>query len=263
MTDAPSPVLLADVDRRGIATLTLNRPDKGNSYSPALLEALLDACARLGADPAVRVIVLRGAGRHFCAGAEIGGAPPQAGEGRGGGAPRASIPMTCLALDAVPKPTVALVHGACIGGAVAMVACCDVVIAAQGAFFALPEVRLGFAPGPLIPFFLRAIEARRLRRYLLSGERFAAEEALRIGLAHEVCAVDAAEAALARIADELLLAGPNAAAHAKELLRRQAPPPSRELLEALQREFDARFDSAEAVEGRASFREKRNPNWYV
>ncbi|MCC6778088.1 MAG: enoyl-CoA hydratase/isomerase family protein [Hyphomicrobiales bacterium] len=249
-------MLIRTVDSRGIATLTFNRPDKGNSYSPAMLDALSDALAELGADAAVRAIVLRGAGKHFSAGAEVG-APA------GTGKPRTSIPGFCLALDAVPKPTVALVHGACIGGAVAMVACCDVVIATDGAFFSLPEVRLGFAPGPLIPFFLRAIDARSLRRFLMSGERFSAQEALRIGLVHELCGAAAVESSLARTLDELLLAGPTAAAHAKELLLRLARAPvTPELLSELQAELDQRFQSPEAIEGRASFREKRKPSWY-
>ena len=93
------------------------------------------------------------------------------------------------------------------------------VVATQTAFFSLPEVRLGFAPGPLIPFFLRGVSARHLRRYLLSGERFTATEALRIGLVHELCEANAGDAALLKLIEEVLLAGPNAAVHAKELLR--------------------------------------------
>lgn len=253
MTDDP---LLRVVDGRGIATLTFNRPDKGNSYNQAVLTALTAEIARLGADAAVRAIVLRGNGKHFCAGAEVGGAVVK-------DQPRATIPTVCLALDTVPKPTIALVHGACIGGGVALISCCDVVIAGRNAFFSLPEVRLGFAPGPLIPFFLRAIDARSLRRYLLSGERFAAEEALRIGLVHQLYEGEAADAALAAGIDEMLQAGPNALANAKHLLRRLTDTPiSQELLADLQREFDQRLDSPEAIEGRASFREKRKPKWF-
>ena len=154
-------------------------------------------------------------------------------------------------------------HGACIGGGVALISCCDIVIAADGSFFSLPEVRLGFAPGPLIPFFLRAIDARSLRRYLISGERFTAEEAIRIGLVHQLCDAEAGDTDLTAVLDELLLAGPNAAAHAKSLLRRLAQVPiSQELLTELQTEFDQHFSSPEATEGRASFREKRKPSWY-
>ena len=163
----------------------------------------------------------------------------------------------------MPKPVIALVQGACIGGAVALISCCDMVIATQTAFFALPEVRLGFAPGPLIPFFLRSMSARSLRRYLLTGERFTAADALRIGLVHELCEADAGDAALAKLVDEVMLAGPNAAVHAKELLYELAGKPiTKELLADLQFEFNQRFEAPEAVEGRASFREKRNPKWY-
>jgi methylglutaconyl-CoA hydratase len=253
VTDSP---LLRAIDSRGIATLVINRPEKGNSYNQALLASLHEAFTQLGVDATVRAIVLRGTGKHFSAGAEVG--EPHA----PGVEPRVTIPSLCLALDAVPKPVIALVHGACIGGAVAMISCCDVVIAVENSFFAVPEVRLGFAPGPLIAFFLRAMGARSLRRYLLSGERFSAQEALRIGLVHQVCPADGGDAALTKLIDEVLLAGPNALAHAKALLRRLTHVPiSPELLSELQRDFDQRFHSAEATEGRAAFREKRKPKW--
>jgi methylglutaconyl-CoA hydratase len=203
--------------------------------------------------------VLRGAGKHFCVGAEIGETKPPADAGK----PRATIPTLCQQLDGLPKPAIALVHGACLGGGLALVCCCDVVIAADDAFFALPEVRLGFAPGPLLPFFLRAIDAHSLRRYLLSGERFKADAAKRIGLVHELCPAAEKEQALSRLLDEILMAGPNAATHAKALLRRlEGRSISTELLFELQADFDQRFNSDEANEGRASFREKRKPAWY-
>jgi methylglutaconyl-CoA hydratase len=252
--------LRCEIDGRGIATLLLDRPDKGNCYNQAMLDALVTELSRLADDDAVRAVVLRGAGKHFCVGAEIGAPAPTPTEP---GKPRATIPAVCDALDRLPKPAIALVHGACIGGGVALVCCCDVVIAADDAFFSMPEVRLGFAPGPLIPIFLRAIDARQLRRYLLSGERFKADEAMRIGLVHMLCPAEAKEQALARLIDELLMAGPHAAAHAKALLRRLGGTPiSQELLAELQADFDQRFHSDEANEGRASFREKRKPAWY-
>ncbi len=169
----------------------------------------------------------------------------------------------CLALDALAKPVIALVQGACIGGGLALVCACDMVIAAPEAFFSLPEVRLGFAPGPLIPFFVRAIEPRVLRRYLLTGERFKADEALRVGLVHQVCTAEDGDRALAALIDEALLAAPGAIAQAKRLLRELAGTPvSASLLDNLQREFDVLFTSPEAAEGRASFRDKRKPSWY-
>ena len=130
-----------------------------------------------GRDAAVRVIVLRGAGKHFSAGAAIGE----------GGRPRRLTAEICAMIDAIPKPTVAVAQGACIGGALAIASSCDVVIASRDAFFAIPEVRLGFAPGPLLGAFARGIGFRALRRYLLSGERFSAEEGHRLGLVHRLC----------------------------------------------------------------------------
>ena len=103
------------------------------------------------------------------------------------GYPQRPIGDVCALIDATPKPTVAVIQGACIGGALALASCCDVMIASHGAFFSVPEVRLGFAPGPLVEVFTRAIGPRALRRYLLSGERFYAEEALRLGLVHQLC----------------------------------------------------------------------------
>ena len=222
-----------------------------------MLDGLTAAIERFAADPAVRIVVVRGEGKHFCVGAEIGAPEPAP------SATRATIPGVCHALDTLAKPTIAFVHGACIGGGLALVSCCDMVIASPDAFFSLPEVRLGFAPGPLIPFFLRAIEPRSLRRYLLTGERFKADEALRIGLVHQVCAADGGDQALESLIDEALLAGPGAVAQAKRLLRELAGTPvSPTLTNELQHEFDVLFKSPEAAEGRASFRDKRRPSWY-
>src|SRR5262249_26934460 len=209
---------------------------------------------RLGAATNVRIIVLRGAGKHFCAGADIGGH-----DSSSSAAGRATLPGLCYDIDTTPKPVVAVVHGACIGGGFAFAACCDVVIAARDATFSLPEVRLGFAPGPLVPFPPRAVAPRSLRRYLLSGERFGTEEALRIGLVHALCGPAELDATAGRMIDELLRAGPNAAASAKRTLRRFGNAATPELIAELQAEFQVGFNSTEAQEGRASFREKRKP----
>ncbi len=245
--------LPASVSARGVATLTFNRPDRANSYDAAMLDALADGFEAFGRDAAVRVIVLRGAGRHFSAGNAIGE----------GGRPRRAIGEVCAMIDAAPKPTVAAVHGACIGGALAIASSCDVVVASRDAFFAIPEVRLGFAPGPLLASFARGIGYRALRRYLLSGERFAAEEGHRLGLVHRLCEAAELDDAVDELIDALLLGAPDAAARAKQLLRRHAPPAlSLDELRDLQRAHEATADSDEAVEGRAAFKEKRKPRWY-
>lgn len=247
--------LLHSVSERGVATITFNRPDRANSYDSAMLDALCDAFEGYGADPKVRVIVLRGAGKHFSAGAGIG---------EGGAKPRLSMGEVCALIDAVPKPTLAIVQGACIGGALAMVSCCDMVIAGRDASFSIPEVRLGFSPGPLLGTFVRAMGYRSVRRYLLSGERFSAEEGLRIGLVGTLCAAEQLDRASDEWINQCLLGAPGAIAQAKFILRDSAAPPplTTEQIQQLQAVFDSSSSSEEALEGRASFKEKRRPLWY-
>ncbi|MTW16682.1 hypothetical protein GJ689_10755 [Rhodoplanes serenus] len=258
MTRDPAGILAA-CDARGVATLTLDRPDKGNAYDRRMLDLLATGIARFSADPAVRVLVLRGNGRHFGVGGDILG-DPRAHAGRDDGGPL--MPDVCLALDACPKPTVALVHGACMGGAFALAACCDVLLAADDAMFAVPELRLGFPVAPYVPLFERALGARALRRLLITGERIGAAEAFRLGVAHRVCAIAEMEAALAALVDEVMLSAPQATAVAKADLRRLAGlAPTAALIDTLQPEFRRGFEAAEGVEGRAAFRDKRRPAW--
>jgi len=248
--------LIEDVDGRGVVTVTFNRPDKGNAYNQASLDALHEILARHAAEPSTRVLVLRGAGKHFCAGADLNGHDATA------PAPRITMPGLCLALDNFPKPTIAVVHGACIGGGLALAASCDVVIAARNAFFSLPEVRLGFAPLPLVALLARAIHPRHLRRYLTSGERFSAPDALRIGLVHELCEASESDAAQTKAVAAFLEAAPLAASNVKRtLLSHSGEGVTEDLLAKLQAEFRRGADSAEANEGRAAFREKRKPSW--
>jgi methylglutaconyl-CoA hydratase len=246
--------LLKSVSPRGVATLTFNRPDRANSYNAGMLDALAEGFEQFSGDSAVRVIVLRGAGKHFSAGNAIG--EP--------GQPKRAIGDVCALIDAAPKPTVAVVQGACIGGALALASCCDVMIAGRDAFFSVPEVRLGFAPGPLIGVFVRAIGYRALRRYLISGERFTAEEAHRLGMVHQLCDARTIDAIADELIDQMLLGAPRAAATAKRLLLKQAPATlSEEELRDMQAAFEALARSSdEAAEGRAAFKEKRKPKWY-
>jgi methylglutaconyl-CoA hydratase len=245
--------LLQEVSARGIAALTMNRPDAANTYDQDMLDALQEAFERLGRDDSVRVIVLRGAGRHFCGGGDQrrhDKAPPR---------PPTMIDV-CARLCAVPQPTIAAIRGACLGGALALASSCDIRIAARDAFFALPEVRLGFAPGPdtAMPV-VRAMGARHYRRYAMTGQRFGAEEALRIGLVHELCEIEAMEASLAAQSEEILLAAPKAARGAKRIADALEPAPRADALAGLPA---TGRDTPEAREGLAAFREKRKPAWY-
>ena len=137
------------VDARGVATVTLNRPGRANAYDYATLAAVAEAFERFAADDAIRVIVLRGEGKHFCSGADVAaGAEP--GPGQPG------VYELLASLETTPKPTIAVVQGACIGGGLVLAAMCDMLIASSGAFFSMPEVRLGLTPGPSsAPVFAR------------------------------------------------------------------------------------------------------------
>jgi methylglutaconyl-CoA hydratase len=245
-----------EVSARGIATIRLNRPERSNAIDQATLDELARQFLSLGADERARIVVLRGAGKHFCAGADLvarASAPEP-------GPAQTTIVDMLAALDRLPKPTLAAVHGAAIGAGAALAACCDVVVAADGAFFSIPEVRIGMAPLGVTPFVIRAIGHRSFRRYGLSGERFGAAEALRIGLAHEVVPAEQLDAKVAEVADALLHGAPGAQRTLKDGMERFVAPNVEAIVAARPSHGSSR--TPEAQEGIASFKEKRKPRWY-
>ena len=257
--------VLSRTDARGVATVTLNRPAVNNAYNGEMIAALSDAMARLAADPAVRAIVLRGNGRHFQAGADLAFLQDAAAmpESENLEISRLTV-ATVTALQRSPKPTLALVHGGCFGGGVGMVAACDMAIAAEDAVFSLAEVRWGVIPAPILPVLVAKAGLGAVTRYALTGERFGAAVALRLGLVQEVCAgADRLDEAAAPMLEHLLMAAPDALAATKRLgLELAGAVPAPEVLERLAQEAAERRRSEEAAEGLASFFEKRKPNWY-
>jgi methylglutaconyl-CoA hydratase len=258
--DVTFQTIAVDVSARRIATVLLNRPERGNAFDKLMLDELGQAFTALAADQETRIVVLRGSGRHFCTGADLAAraatAPAQP---REAAIAPVSLRDVLVSLDALPKPTLAVVQGAAIGGGAAFAACCDVVIAADSAFFSIPEVRVGIPPLGVAPFMVRAIGHRNFRRFGLSGERITAAEALRLGLAHQICAANALDETLARIADEFLHGAPGAISTLKSAAAQYASPTLAAIL-ATQPRHDAK--TPEALEGIASFREKRKPSWY-
>ncbi len=255
----PTRILVAR-DAQGVATITLNRPERGNAYDDVMLRELADAFAALGAEPDVRVVVVKAAGKHFCVGADIAWHRSNQDEEAVASGPK--LIDVLLALDSCPKPTIAVLGGAAVGGGLALAACCDVALAAEGAFFSIPEVRIGLVPGPLVPIFLRAMGYRAFRRYGLTGERFAAEEARRLGVVHQVCPPDAIEAELARVVDALVLGAPGAIAALKAISARLAAPAITDaVLKDLAEGARGMLTTREAREGVLSFLEKRKPDW--
>jgi methylglutaconyl-CoA hydratase len=263
MTANTTGPVLWSVDPRGVATVTLNRPDVNNAYNGALIDGVLAALDALGAAKGLRAVVLKGAGKHFQAGADL----------KWINAVRTSSPEENLRvsrataeavqrLNVVPVPTVALVQGGCFGGGTGIVAACDVVIAADNAMFSIAEVRWGLHAAIIIPQLADAIGVRQLRRYALTGERFGPEEAVRIGLAHMVVPLAELDAEGARIVDHLLANGPEAIAETKAWVLRSAwSDLGAADFSALIESHSAKRQSPEAAEGLASFAEKRAARW--
>ena len=255
--------LLESIDRKGVATLTLNRPEKRNALDSELIGRLKDAVETLDARADVRLITIEGAGDYFCAGGDIGSMI------RFGQGPSSANEQDALALarmlqviDASSKPTIALAKGVVVGGGVGLLACCDIVIAADDATFSLSEVRLGLLPAIVAPFLIRAMGMRQLRRYALTAERFSAAEAQTLGLVHRVTPRWELGLAHAAIVADLLRGAPDAQTDAKSFFAEcEGRGVETELLREAAHRLAARRSSAEAQEGLASFLEKRSPSW--
>jgi methylglutaconyl-CoA hydratase len=260
MTDA---VLVTERHADGSARITLNRPEIHNSIDGRLIAELTAALAALGHDDGVRVVVLTGSGKSFSAGADLNWMRRTSTYGEAENlADARALAKLMATLNELPKPTIARVNGAALGGGTGLVACCDIVIASSHAMFGTTEVRLGLIPAVIGPYVVAAIGVRQARRLMLTGERIGAGEAARIGLVHEIVAADELDAATATVLDDLLKGGPHALAAAKRLVHDLAGRPIEpELIDDTARRIAALRATAEAREGVAAFLEKRPANW--
>jgi methylglutaconyl-CoA hydratase len=256
--------VILDIQRRGPAAwLWMNRPEVRNALSDDLLAALETALDVLEEDAAARVLVLAGRGPAFCAGGDLAKMEKAAKMTKSRSRREASrFAKLLYRMHSNPKPIVARVHGPAFAGGMGLVAACDVVVAAEEAEFALPEVRIGLVPAMISPYLARAMGAQQARRYILTGERLAAREAQRLGFAHECVPAVELDAMVDRVCERLALAGPEALARAKKLLLRVegaaiTPQLANETAAAL---AEARA-GAEAREGIRSFLDKRKPSW--
>jgi methylglutaconyl-CoA hydratase len=246
--------------RDGIATVTLARPDVRNAFNEVLIDDLRRAFTSFPAD--VRVVILTGEGPIFCAGADVQWMKQSKDRTEQENAEDArAMAMMFRAIDECPKPVVARVRGAALGGGSGLVACCDIVVAAEGTQFGFTEVRLGIVPANISTFVLPKIGARAARRYFLTGERFDAARAREIGLVHEVVADSALDATVDGLAGEILKCGPNAVAIAKEIVREGLARPRDEAIEYTIRTIARVRVSPEGQEGLAAFLDKRKPRW--
>lgn len=240
------------VERDGdVLRVTLARPETRNAFDAALVAELARAFVDVGT---ARAVVLAGEGPSFCAGADVEWMRSSVGLSYDENVADATGLRRLLeSVDACPAPVVAVVQGHAFGGGAGLVACVDVALAHERAVFAFSEVKLGLIPAVVSPFVLRTIGESAARRYFVTGERFDAATALRIGLVHEVS--DDLDATLARVLGELRTAGPRATRHAKRLVleRPDGPETARRIAE--------RRASEEGQEGLAAFLERRAPAW--
>lgn len=256
-------LVLTDIDARGVARVTLNRPSVHNAFDDALIAELTEIFEGLGRNDTVRAVVLASNGKSFSAGADLNWMKRMAGysydenlvDARGLG-------QMMRTLNDLPKPTVALVQGAAFGGGVGLVAACDIAIAAERAKFALTEVKLGIIPAVISPYVVAAVGSRWARRLFLTAERFNAVQAREIGLVHECVGEDELEAALERVLEPLLANGPTAMAAAKDLVFAVAHKAADGgIVEETARRIAVQRATDEGREGVSAFLEKREPSW--
>jgi methylglutaconyl-CoA hydratase len=247
----------------GVETVTLNRPDVRNAFNDEVIAELTAVFSQLARRSEVRCVVLTGNGSAFCAGADLNWMKRMAGYSREENVEDASHLARMLeVIHNCPKPTVARVQGDVYAGGMGLVAACDMAVSVDTAQYCLSEVKLGLIPATISPYVIRAMGVRASHRYFLTAERFSAAEALRVGFVHEVVTADQLDAAVGRITEALVSAGPEAVKACKKLLHDVA---GHEITARLVRRTvegiaDIRA-SDEGREGVQSFLGKRKPNW--
>lgn len=255
---------LIDIENKaGVATLWLNRPEKHNAFDEHLIAAITDGLRALADDAAVRVVVLAGRGKSFSAGGDLDWMRRAAAYGHAQNRADADqLAQMLRTLAELPKPTIARVHGAALGGGMGLACACDIAVASEAAFFATSEVRFGLIPATIGPYVLRAIGARQCQRYFQSAERIDATRARAIGLVHEVVGAAALDPKIAEITASLALGGPQAQARAKRFIAEMSDRTIDDALVAGTADAIARIRATdEAREGLTAFLEKRKASW--
>lgn len=255
------PALLIDRDG-AILRLTLNRPEVRNAFDEELIAALTEAGRAAAGDRSLRAVVLSGIGKGFCAGADLVWMSKAIAYTREENRRDAEDLARMLeTLDTLPLPLIGKVHGAALGGGAGLVAACDVVVAADDAVFGFTEVKMGIIPAVISPYVVHKIGASAARQLFLTGARFSAKRARRIGLVHEVVAASELDEAVDATLREISSSGPNAVAAAKALIKEIGGSRSADVIGLTTTRIADQRVSAEGQEGMRAFLEKRKPNW--
>ncbi len=249
------------IDSRGVATVTLNRPDRHNAMNAAMIEELTRVAGTLG-ESDVRVVVLTGAGRSFCAGADLGWMKEQM---EGDGASRASqaraLADMLTALNTMPKPLIGRVQGSAFGGGVGLACICDIAIGFDGSEFGLTETRLGLIPATVGPYVLARMGEAMARRVFMSGRVFGAEEAVKLGLLAKSVGIEDLDPAVEEEVLPYLSAAPGAVAEAKAITRSLGTVIDGDVIDSTVMALIERWESEEAAEGINAFFAKKPPAW--
>lgn len=255
--------VLYQVDTRGVATVTLNRPDIHNAFDDQLIAELTTIFQHVGQDDAVRVMILASKGKSFCAGADLNWMKRMADYSYAQNLADANaLAQMLLTLNELPKPTIARVQGAAFGGAVGLIACCDMAIGSKLSKFCLSEVKLGLIPATISPYVIDAIGARAARRYFTTAEVFSSMRARRLGLLSEAVTEEELDQTIEQLVEHLLKNAPKAVASAKQLVFDvRDTPAGKGLLDLTSERIAAARVSAEGQEGLSAFLQKRKANW--
>jgi methylglutaconyl-CoA hydratase len=251
------------VRREGVVEyLTLNRPDVRNAFNERVIAELADWAGRAADDGRLRVVVVAGAGKVFCAGADAEWMARMAGYSRQENVEDATMAASMLrAINALPCAVIGRIHGAALGGGSGLAAVCDIVVASETAIFGFTETKLGILPSMISPFVLPKIGMSAARELFLTGARFGAARAREIGLVHAVVPDEQLDDTVRRYVDEALSAAPTAVAAAKRLLPQVWGRRPEEVAELTAATIADQRASAEGQEGLRAFLEKRKPGW--
>lgn len=257
-----SSTLLLDVDNRGVATLTLNRPQRHNALDATMIAELQQTASMLAADSAVRVVVLAGAGASFCAGGDLDWMRQQMTASRTERIAQARLLAEMLsALNTLPKPLIGKAQGAAYGGGVGLLCVCDVALAADTARFGLTETRLGLIPATIGPYVVARLGEAMARRVFMSARIFDAAEAMALGIVARAVTPEQLDGAVEAEALPYLAAAPGAVGRAKGLAQRLGPRIDAAVIEASVTALADAWETEEAREGLAAFFDKRKPGW--
>ena len=255
--------VITEIDRRGVARVTINNPEKHNAFDDHLIAELTRAFATIAANKDVRVMVLASVGKSFSAGADLGWMQRMADYSyRENLRDSQALAEMLRVLNNMPQPTIARVQGAAFGGAVGLVSCCDIAIAAQAASFSLSEVRIGLVPATISPYVIAAIGERPARRYFTTAECFSAGTAQQLGLVSETTEIDSLDTKVEEIVSALLANGPAAIQRAKQLIFDiSGKPIDQGLIDQTCETIATLRVSEEGQEGLNAFLQKRPPKW--